>query len=505
MSAQQSFYVESELGTLRKLLIHSPDGGIGKIIPSTFQDNLYDDIVHLKKMQKEYNHYVKLLLYFLDPEKVAYINTCQQSASEEVQANCFIPGKKEYFNSDKVLEAQNLLEEIVKEEKVRLRLIAAICSYEESSFSIQQKLEAIQNHALLAKIMITGILPASENGNTEDQYIFPPIPNFIFTRDIGIMLKDHILLSRMATTARKRESLITKFLALYYFFKDSPEKVIEIIEESDFFLYEEQERRQRIITIEGGDIMMTHPRHLVVGCSERTSSNAVNEIIHTLFSREELGIEKISVVKIPRKRAQMHIDTIFTQVKKNVWVLYGRYSEKIMEAENNSKKSYLDRLAHRSDDQKEEIPEILQFYKKATEPYQRHIDYSCPNNPAGIESLLVQISTQDYGCKPEDVKIIYSGGNDFPHDDREQWTDSCNVVALKEGVVIGYDRNDKTSEAFRQAGFQVITTQQAFTLFESGVHPQSLENTLILLPSAELSRARGGSHCMSMPLLRDSL
>lgn len=500
-----SFYVESELGTLRKLLIHSPDGGIGKIIPSTFQDNLYDDIVHLKKMQKEYNHYVKLLLYFLDPEKIAYINTCQQSADEEVQANCFIPGKKEYFNSDKVLEAQNLLEEIVKEEKVRLRLIAAICSYEESSFYIQQRLEAIQSPALLAKIMITGILPAAENGNTEDQYIFPPIPNFIFTRDIGIMLKDHILLSRMATTARKRESLITKFLALYYFFKENPEKVIEIIEESDFFLYEEQERRQRIITIEGGDIMMISPRHLVVGCSERTSSNAVNEIIHTLFGREELGIEKISVVKIPRKRAQMHIDTIFTQVKRNVWVLYGRYSEKIMEAENNSKKSYLDKLAHRIDQQKEEIPEILQFYKSAAEPYQRNKDYSVSNNPAGIESLLVQISVEDYGCKPEEVQIIYSGGNDFPHDDREQWTDSCNVVALKEGVVIGYDRNDKTSAAFRKAGFEVITTQEAFNLFETGRQPQSLENTLILLPSAELSRARGGSHCMSMPLLREKL
>jgi arginine deiminase len=201
----------------------------------------------------------------------------------------------------------------------------------------------------------------------------------------------------------------------------------------------------------------------------------------------------------------MHIDTIFTQVKRNVWVLYGRYSEKIMELENNSKKSYLDRLAQRADAEKEETPEIIQFFKKASEPYQRNKDYSCPNNPAGIESLLVQISTSDYGCQPEDVKIIYSGGNDFPHDDREQWTDSCNVVALKEGVVIGYDRNDKTSEAFRQAGFQIMTTEQAFTLFESGVQPQSLENTLILLPSAELSRARGGSHCMSMPLLRDKL
>jgi arginine deiminase len=93
----------------------------------------------------------------------------------------------------------------------------------------------------------------------------------------------------------------------------------------------------------------------------------------------------------------------------------------------------------------------------------------------------------------------------FPHDEREQWTDSCNVVALKEGVVIGYDRNDKTADAFRDQGFNVITTAELFARFEEGLRPDDVENTLILLPSAELSRARGGSHCMSMPLLRDRL
>src|SRR5690242_717781 len=113
LSDNQQLYVESELGTLRKIIIHSPDGGIGKIIPGTFSDNLYDDIVHLKSMQKEYNHYVQLLLYFLDPEKIKYIKECQAS-NPATKANCFIPGKKEYFNSDKVLEVQHLLEQIIK-------------------------------------------------------------------------------------------------------------------------------------------------------------------------------------------------------------------------------------------------------------------------------------------------------------------------------------------------------------------------------------------------------
>lgn len=497
-----SLFVDSEISALKKILIHSPDSGIGKIIPGTFADNLYDDIVHLNKMQKEYNHYTKLLLYFLDPEKIKYINEYEKQHDD---GNCFIPGKKEYFKSGKVLEAQSLLEEVLKDEKVKLRLIAAICSYEESSLQIQQRLENINNTALLSKILITGVLPAEENGTGEDQFIFPPIPNFIFTRDIGIIIKDHILLSRMATTARKRESLLTKFLALYLFFKNKPEKVIEVIEESDFFLYEEEERRHRIISIEGGDIMMIHPKHLIVGCSERTSSNAVNEIVHTIFSNAALGIEKISVVKIPKNRAQMHIDTLFTQVKKNVWIMYGRYSEKILSAENNSKQSYLAKLAHLQRKTEMELVEIFRFEKKALEPYQKNKDYSSKKNIAGIESLLREISVEDFYVKPEDVKIIYSGGNVFPYDEREQWTDSCNVVALKEGVVIGYDRNDKTAEAFMQQGFSVITTAELFLKFEEGLNPQSIENTLILLPSAELSRARGGSHCMSMPLVREPL
>jgi len=503
-SNNQQFYVSSEIGTLKKLLIHSPDGGIGKIIPSTFSDNLYDDIVHLKKMQKEYNHYIRLLLHFLDPEKAAYVAAAQKDDANPAQkANCFIPGKKEYFNSDKVLEAQNLLQHIIGDELVKLRLIAAICSYEESSYAIQQKLESITDNALLAKIFITGILPAAINGSNEDQYIFTPIPNFIFTRDIGIMIKDHMLLSRMATTARRRESLLTKFLALYFFFKEDTSKVMEVIEDSDYFLYEEQERKERVISIEGGDVMMIHPTHLLVGCSERTSANAVSEIIHTIFSKPALGIEKISVVKIPKKRAQMHIDTIFTQVKRNVWVLYGRYSEVIVAAENQARQSYQKRLVHQHESNTIEAPEIIQFYKKAAEEYNPKKDYSMPINPTGIEALLHQISVEDFGCSPEQVKIIYSGGNVFPHDDREQWTDSCNVVALKEGVVIGYDRNDKTSNAFKEAGFDVLTTEEIFEKFDNGLNPASVENTLILLPSAELSRARGGSHCMSCPLLRE--
>ena len=131
-----------------------------------------------------------------------------------------------------------------------------------------------------------------------------------------------------------------------------------------------------------------------------------------------------------------------------------------------------------------------------------------PSNPVhfdNLEELLTDISQNDLGVKGK-VKFIYSGNNEFPFDAREQWTDSCNLLALKEGVVLGYDRNDKTVEAFKNAGFTIIHAHDLIPKLESGkVKPGDMENTLITMPSAELSRARGGFHCMSMPLLRDDI
>ena len=102
--------------------------------------------------------------------------------------------------------------------------------------------------------------------------------------------------------------------------------------------------------------------------------------------------------------------------------------------------------------------------------------------------------------------FIYSGNIEFPFDAREQWTDSCNLLALKEGVILGYDRNDKTVEAFKENGFDIIEAEALLKQLENDhVNIDDMNDTLILMPSAELSRARGGFHCMSMPLLRDDI
>lgn len=490
-------FVANEVGTLRKILIHSPDGGIGKIIPSKFKDWLYDDTVHLKKMQKEYNEYTMLLLYFLDPKKAQYINHFLENHEGKRKGDVYKPDKPAYYNSDKVIDVQKALSDVLENETVKIKLVSAICAIENCNQMVHEKLEKL-NAIQLSKTLITGVI---KEGKKED-FIFPPVPNLVFTRDICIVIKDHVLLSKSATQARKRESLIVKYISLYHphLFAHSKEKIIEICESPDFFLKEIEEQKEKVISIEGGDVMMIAEHHLIVGCSERTSKSAIDAIIHKIFSIPSLEIERISVVQIPAVRAQMHIDTIFTQVKRNAWVMYSGYSK-----ERKPKKNYTDILNNKSPNDKSHDLRVLQFYKQKFQPYDRSADYFL-KELNGLEELLTQVSIEDFGVKKSAVKIIYSGNNEFPYTEREQWTDSCNVLALKEGIVIGYDRNEKTVEAFKSLGFNVVNAKDLLKSIRLGeVKIEDISDTLILLSSSELSRARGGSHCMSMPLFRERL
>lgn len=496
--------VTSEIGTLKRLLIHSPDGGIGKVVPSKFKEWLYDDTVHIAQMRREYNEYIKLLLYFLDPEKIEYINAFEEKQKDKAQPDCYKPGHPDYFNSDKVLDVQHLLYRVLQNNDVlRRRIIAAVCAWEGVSFATERKLDAIQDAAVLTNVLITGVLKSAE-GNW-GEFVFAPLPNLIFTRDIGIVINNHILLSNAATSARERESLLMKFISFYHLFEKDRGKVIEISESSDFFLLDEKEQQYYKTSVEGGDVMMIAPKHLLIGCSERTTPSAIDEIIHSVFRNSETGIEKISVIKIPKSRAIMHIDTVFTHVRKDTWVLFGKMSEQVTQAKNDQQYSYYLHFLDKEVPADYETAEILRFYKplkdvyEASKNYRQDISYTIK----GLEGLLRSISIEDYGVPEDEVKIIYSGNNVFPYDEREQWTDSCNLLALKDGVVVGYDRNDETFKGFQAKGFNIIRASELFKKFENKeLTPAQVTNTLILLPSAELSRARGGAHCMSMPLLR---
>lgn len=485
--------VTSEIGRLRRLLIHSPDAGIGKIVPRIKEQLLYDDIVYLEKMQQEYGEYLKVLLCFLDQDKIK--GKANDPAYQEAS-------RTNSFDSDYVLKVEEMLTRILHNEDVKYLLIPSVCAIEKCGLRTQKRLLEMPP-AELAGTLITGILK-DEQG--KEDFIFAPVPNLIFTRDIGITIHDHILLSKPYEYARDREALLFKYIAHFELLRQTTrqqpdelaQQVIELQEPNPFFLSSEEETNDKSVTIEGGDVMMISPGHLLVGLSERTSVAAADRLIDELF-RANL-VRKVSVIKIPRRRAYMHIDTVFTQVKKDTWILFSPFSKKEMLA----KSSKFDFSGALNGNHVEPVyhVEITQFIRLD----EGHGNFSVNINKLNyLDDLMEQISREDFGMQR--CEIIHSAGGEFPYSEREQWTDACNFLAIREGVVIGYDRNVRTEEEFRKRGFAVMRSSEIIEQVEQGKDIDEIVtgDTLILLPSAELSRARGGTHCMSMPLLRDDV
>ncbi len=341
------------------------------------------------------------------------------------------------------MELQWLLADILEHHEIRLKLVASVCAIEGCSYDTQKELLQI-DPIQLAKTFISGSM-------THDRMLFAPIPNFIFTRDIGIVINQYVLLNKPAKKARTREALLAKYIFFNHpLFEEYQDKIIELADTHHHFLLP-REGDDHKVTLEGGDVMVISKDHLLIGVSERTSLEAAHQAIKMLF--EKNVVKKITIIRIPRKRDYMHIDTIFTQVKRNVWILLGTFSSKAIRRDDEDD---IQRIL--DSNKKEDKLKIIQFRKK---------DPGSPEYFDNLEDLLTDISKNDLECT-EKVKFIYSGNNEFPFDAREQWTDSCNLLALKEGVVLGYDRNDKTVEAFKSGGFTVIHAEDLINRLEKG-------------------------------------
>lgn len=404
--------VRSETDQLKKVIIHEPDFGIEKVTPEIAEELLYDDIVYLPRMIEEHR--------------------------------VFSSSLKKFLGDENVLEFETLLTETLENNDVKQQVLDEVVELEEISSAFREKLNGL-NAKSLSKALTTGIAL-----NEEEE--LNPLPNLIFTRDIGVAINDYFVICRANKMARLRESLLSSYVFRFHplFVEKANEgKVIDLFQ---IFKSSDEE-----LSLEGGDMMIINEDNLFIGCSERTTAPAIRKLAEILF--EKGVIKNVAQVDIPAERYCMHLDTIFTMVDKHACV---GFRPLVFE-------------------EHEDV--VIQQFQGSLEKVETF---------KTIKSLVQSIYP--------DVKCIPCGGGEAPFEQREQWTDGSNLVALKAGVFYGYERNYHTSETLESLGYNVESASLLNDLKHLDIN--NIEKHLITIPSGELSRARGGSHCMTLPISR---
>ncbi len=359
-----------------------------------------------------------------------------------------------------VLDARELLVTALEQEEARRWLVGVL---EDELPPALRDAMAEASGGLLARRFVEGVRfePGHEGGVHVDQlFELPPVPNWCFQRDPQIVCRGGVIFSSMATPARFREALLTRTIFQFHpKLADTPVLFDPLRNEEERPLFLGLHRPR----LEGGDVLVLSKDLLAVGLSERTNEVGIRRLARGLARRED-GPRYLLVVRLPAKRAYMHLDTLFTQVDRDACLVHA--------------------------------PVIDPKGCEAASVYE--LDLRAPR-PTPVERGDLISALARHGIELEPIPC---GGNDPIAQQREQWTDGANCFALAPGVITLYDRNLKTAEELDRRGFRVLAAEDLL-LGREELDLDSAERVCILLPSHEISRARGGPHCLTHPLVRE--
>lgn len=401
--------VTSEIGKLKKVMLHRPGREVENLVPEYLGRLLFDDIPYLKVAVEEHNKFAKVLTDH--GVEVLYLEELVSSAIEDRRI-------KEQF-----------IQEFLMESGINsLSLKTALTEYL-LKMSTRDMVDVLMSGVRKDEIKVAEFSSLSELTMDEYPFYLDPMPNLYFTRDPAASIGNGITINRMRWDARRRETLFIKYVHKYH----------EFFKQGDTPLWY---NRDMEFALEGGDELVLSDKVIAIGCSERTSAEGIELIAKNLF-RDNENFEKVLVFEIPKCRAFMHLDTVFTMVDYDKFTIHPG------------------------------IQGPLSVYE-VTRGVGGNLKFRHNTSP-------LEVTLRD-ALKLPSVELIKCGGGDMIIAGREQWNDGSNTLAIAPGVVVTYERNYVTNELLDKKGIKVLS-----------------------IPSSELSRGRGGPRCMSMPLERENL